>query len=151
MSTQGVTYPSVLGVYQGDTIAELDLVAEEGFNGSSGDWRSVRFEATAGDRYQIAVASAGGLGPDTGMAVLNIKQTPSEELRFTAITTNGDRSITLLIEGFTTQAFTIENSSDLVVWSELDSYTSADLPLVLTLPSPPPNTNQFFRTKPNTE
>lgn len=146
VSTQGTSYQNVLGVYQGGTVSELDLVAEENFTGSNGDWRTVRFEAIVNERYQIAIAAVGGLGPNTGMATVNIDQTPDEELRFTSITPHPDGSITLRIEGFSSQAFKIETSIDLIQWAETDSYTSDQLPLVITLPTPLPNTHQYFRT-----
>lgn len=145
VTTRGTSYTTTLGVYQGDDVQNLDLVAEENFTGSNGDWRTVTFEATQGQRYPIAIASAGGLGATSGMAILHVDLAPSEELRFTSITAQPDQSVILTVEGFQSTNFSLEGSEDLQSWEPIESYSPEALPLTVTLPASTSLRQRFFR------
>src|SRR5215208_1222177 len=63
---------SILAVYRGDELAQLNRVADNNNDNCGGGWGSkVAFEATEGRTYQIAVSDAGGLREDT--FTLNIR------------------------------------------------------------------------------
>ena len=133
ISSRGTTYTTVMGVYQGTNVRELTLVAEESFDGSNGLFRTVSFEAVANERYQIAIDSPGGLGSNSGMAVLHIDLEPTEGVQFTSILRNPDGTITLNIDGFLNHDFNLERSTNLQDWSVLETHEASSLPLSIKL------------------
>ena len=147
ISSQGTSYSTVMGVYQGTDVQELTLVAEENFTGSNGSFRTVSFPAIANERYQIAIASPGGLGSDSGLAVLHIDLEPTEGVQFTSIGRNPDGSITLLIDGFLRQGFQLERSTNLLDWSVMESHEPSALPLSVRIESGGAS-HLFFRLAP---
>jgi subtilisin family serine protease len=78
LSTAGSSIITLLGVYTGNTVSNLALVAAND-HPSYWDWYSaVRFDAVAGTEYQIAVD---GIGPDNGQISLQVLPlTPSAPL-----------------------------------------------------------------------
>ena len=145
ISTQGTSYNTVLGVYQGTNVQELITVAEENFTGANGQWRTVSFEATSNQDYQIAIDSPGGLGSNSGMALLHINLERSQSISFTSITRPDDQTITLKIEGFLTTPFQLEATSDLSTWIPLETLLPNALPITLNIPTAVDNNQQFFR------
>ena len=146
ISTQGTTYNTVLGVYQGSNVRELTSVAEENFTGANGPWRSVSFEAIANQDYQIAIDSPGGLGSNSGMAILHINLEQSESISFTSITRSDDQTIALRIEGFLTVPFQLEATSDLSIWTPIETFQPKTLPITLNIPTT--KTQQYLRITP---
>ena len=145
ISTQGTTYSTVLGVYQGSSVRELTTIAEENFTGSNGQWRSVTFEAIANQDYHIAIDSPGGLGSNSGMAILHIDLARSESISFTSITRPDNQTIALRIDGFLTTPFQLEATSDLSTWIPFETFQPDALPITLNVPIPSENGQQFFR------
>jgi hypothetical protein len=148
ISTRGTTYNTVLGVYQGTNVRELTTVAEENFTGANGPWRSVSFEATANQEYQIAIDSPEGLGSNSGMAILHINLERSESISFTSITRPDNQTITLRIEGFLTTPFQLESTTDLSTWIPIETYLPEALPITLDVPLTSDTAQQYFRITP---
>ena len=145
ITTQGTSFTSLLGVYQGESVSELTLIAEEGFDGANGSWRSVSFDATADEEYHLAVDTSGGLGITTGMALLHINLERIEAFRLASITRTDNSSFQIEIQGFTEQRFQLEQSNDLVNWRSLESYPPDALPISVELSTIGEAENAFFR------
>jgi hypothetical protein len=72
LSTEGSSFQTLLGVYVGSSVSNLTKVAADGGSGvNSTSW--LRFDATAGLAYQIAVD---GLADQAGEIVLSMARTP---------------------------------------------------------------------------
>lgn len=68
INTKGSTFTTLLGVFTGDNVSNLTLVAQD----SSGENSQVRFPTTKGTNYQIAVDGRNGA---TGIIQLNVSFT----------------------------------------------------------------------------
>ena len=137
-NTLGSTFSTVLAVYTGDTLTNLNVVAGN-INDVGGLMTSrVDFTAAAGTIYLIAVDGARG---DAGNLVLNWNMESRLEL-----TDLSSGQMRIAMKGVDWQRYTLESSSDLVTW--LTNHPTITMPGdVYLFTNSPAGQCEFFRAR----
>ena len=105
-----------LGVYRGSTLANLNLVASDTFNGQNTTYAArVDIEAIGGTTYAVAVSTVLGSGGDCSLCIAP-RAMPELQPRFDAITIQPDGSYHLRFTTGPTNNWMIEASANYVDW-----------------------------------
>lgn len=145
LSTKGSLYGTNLGVYVGDALPDLVLVAEDAFER---DQRiaELSFDAEAGETYRFAVAGPGGLEIPGGFTVLSLHQTPKPGLQL-SLSASSSNTLILQVNGFTETDWILETSIDLKNWTASSRHNPSDLPKEIQLDLSSEVSQQYFRSR----
>ncbi len=127
LNTQGSLFGTAVGVYKGNDLLELELVAEQPVDRDI-RFSNLSFEAEPGQNYQIAVGGPGGLDDPGGFVVLSLKLGQAQNIRFTGIQLSTEESPILSLDGFLDSQFQIETSTDLQSWFPIMESPQQSLP-----------------------
>lgn len=143
LSTRGSLFGTNLGVYQGDTLSELNLIAEDAFDRDDRN-AELTFPAETGITYRIAVAGPGGLDIPGCFTVLSLsqKREPGFRLSLEAPSTS---NLMIQVNGFTESDWVIETTQDFKTWTETARFTPSELPSQVEVT--PEDAHRLFRAR----
>lgn len=127
--TLGTTFDTLLGIYTGDAVAALTLLASDDdiASGRSVYTSRARYAAKAGQTLFVAVdgyrgEGAGAAAAETGSIVLNWRQTVNAALALLN-PAFGPAGFSVTVSGNSGELVALERSSDLVTWEPVATST----------------------------
>lgn len=134
IDTQGSSFDTAIGVYRGAALQVLNEIGGNDDAGTGVSYSSLQFQALAGRTYYIAVDGVEG---DEGDVVLNINQTPVDDVQLVNVSTRGFVGIEqeTMIAGFVVTG-TPGESSRVVIRALGNSLVQGGLSPAAVVPDP---------------
>jgi hypothetical protein len=145
IDTSGSSFDTVLEVYTGSTLSNLNSIAENDDAPDGGDTSQVNFTAIAGIPYLIAVD---GFAGDSGSVQLNISGTNPPPLQLANVQQSPDGHFSFNIHGTPTQFFVLQTSTNLVDWNNISTNQFNDSVFDFTEPASLITIMRFYRVAP---
>jgi hypothetical protein len=146
LTTAGTPFNTLLGVYTGNTVAALTKIASDSNSGGLTNRSIVKFAATSGQTYFIAVD---GLNAASGRLNLSLSaggaSTAIAASLGAQINLNG--SVQLGLVGTPNFTYSLETSTNLFDWTSLGSVTTDASGAGWFTPPNNPSDHSFYRTR----
>jgi hypothetical protein len=119
ISTEGSDFDTLLTVYTAQTDGSWKEVASDDNSGQNGQTSFLRFAATAGTVYYVAVDGFNDAKGLVRLAYVLDGRDSAPRVRIASVSGGGKESLELTVQGQTSRSYRLQTSTDLQHWSSL--------------------------------